>query len=157
MKNPSLPPWHFIVTCALLAATLTASNLSANRTSESLVQPLDTISRQIAGFIGIDNPPLDAHMLQTLNATTYLGRTYEKPALRADLFIAFYAQQRAGESMHSPKHCLPGAGWEIWDYDVAEVTANHQTFKINKYAISHEGERRLVLYWYQSKNRIIAS
>lgn len=153
----SLLPGHFIATFVLLGATLTAARLSVYRKSDSLVQPLDTISRKIAGLTGTDNPPLDGHTLHALKATTYLGRTYEKPGFSADLFIAFYAQQRAGESMHSPKHCLPGAGWEIWDYDVADVTADHRTFRVNKYAISHEGERRLVLYWYQSKNRIIAS
>lgn len=157
MKSRSLFPWPFIATFALLAATLTASKLSAYRKSEPLLQPLDTISREIAGFVGTDNPPLDVHTLHALNTTSYLERTYQKSGIRADLFIAFYAQQRAGESMHSPKHCLPGAGWEIWDYDVAEITTNHQTFKVNKYAISHEGERRVVLYWYESKNRIIAS
>lgn len=153
----SLLSGQFIGTFALLAATLMASKLSSHRKSDFLAQPLETISRNIAGFVGVDNPPLDEHTLHALNPTTYLGRTYTKPGLAADLFISFYAQQRAGESMHSPKHCLPGAGWEIWSYNVATVTAGDQTFTINKYSISHEGERRLVLYWYQSKERIIAS
>src|SRR5262249_5895980 len=75
----------------------------------------------------------------------------------ADLFVAFYAQQRAGESMHSPKHCLPGAGWEIWNYASMDIPVNGQIYKINKYSISREGVRSVVLYWYQSKGRIIAS
>lgn len=159
MRNPapSLFSWHFVGTFALLAATLAASKLSSHRKSDLLAYPLDTISRQIAGFVGTDNPPLDDHTLHALAPTSYLGRTYQNSGLAADLFIAFYAQQRAGESMHSPKHCLPGAGWEIWNYDIAEVTAGNRTFKINKYSISHEGDRRLVLYWYQSKERIVAS
>ena len=57
--------------------------------------------------------------------------------------------------MHSPKHCLPGSGWEIWNYASTDIPAGDESFTINKYSISHEGERRLVLYWYQSKNRII--
>ena len=59
--------------------------------------------------------------------------------------------------MHSPKHCLPGAGWEIWNYESTPIPVNGRTVSVNKYSISHEGERRLVLYWYQSRNRIIAS
>jgi EpsI family protein len=32
-----------------------------------------------------------------------------------------------------------------------------QVVRINKYAIQNQGFRRLILYWYQSRNRIIAS
>ena len=59
--------------------------------------------------------------------------------------------------MHSPKHCLPGAGWEIWNYGTTEIPTNAGSVRVNKYSISDSGERRLVLYWYQSKGRIIAS
>ena len=144
-------------TFLLLAATLTASKLASNRVPAALALPLDTIGRQILGYTGTDNPPITDNVLRELKPTSYLVRTYTKGALQADLFIAFYAQQRAGESMHSPKHCLPGAGWEIWNYQSANIPVGANTFKVNEYSISHEGERRLVFYWYQSKSRIIAS
>jgi EpsI family protein len=146
-----------VATFLLLAATLAASKLTSNHTSEFLARPLDTIDRQILGYTGTDNPPITENVLKELKPSSYLVRTYSKGDLKADLFIAFYAQQRAGESMHSPKHCLPGSGWEIWNYQSANIPANGQTFTVNEYSISHEGERRLVLYWYQSRNRVIAS
>lgn len=150
-------PWHLTGTLLLLAVTLAASKLTSHRVSEVLAQPLDSIGRNIAGFTGSDNPPLDAGVLAQLKCSTYLSRTYRRPGTQADLFIAFYAQQRAGESMHSPKHCLPGAGWEIWDHGAEDIAAGGRSFKINRYSISNSGERKLVLYWYQSKGRIIAS
>jgi len=155
MRSSSSVP--IIATFLLLAATLTASRMASNRHAEPLTNPLDTIDRQILSFTGTDNPPLTENVLTALAPTSYLARTYSNGSLRADLFIAFYAQQRAGESMHSPKHCLPGSGWEIWNYQSANIPVNSNSFKVNEYSISHEGERRLVLYWYQSKNRIIAS
>jgi EpsI family protein len=148
---------NLIGTFLLLAATLTVSQLAATRKSALLAKPLESIDLRIAGFNGTNNPPLDEHTLHALQPTSYLVRNYRKPGQQAELFIAFYAQQRAGESMHSPKHCLPGSGWEIWNYGSAEIPVNGPTFNVNRYSISREGERRLVLYWYQSKNRIIAS
>jgi EpsI family protein len=144
-------------TLVLLGATLVASKMTAHRRSGELATPLETLPRQIGEFSGTDNPPLKENVLKELKATQYLSRTYRRPGLDADLFIAFYAQQRAGESMHSPKHCLPGAGWEIWDYGAVDVPANGRVFRINKDYINHEGNRRVVLYWYQSKERIFAS
>jgi EpsI family protein len=149
--------WQFAVAILLLAGTLTASKLTAKRKNDSLAQPLDTIPRAISGFVGIDTPDLGPGTLSALRCDSYLSRLYHKPGLDADLFIAYYAQQRSGESMHSPKHCLPGAGWEIWDYGNAVVPVGSRAFSVNRYSISHDSTRRVVLYWYQSKNRVIAS
>ena len=149
--------WHLVGTVFLLAATLMASGLTANRKAASLAQPLNTIDTHIAGFAGSDRPALDQRVLATLLSDAYLSRVYRKSNIEADLFIAYYAQQRSGESMHSPKHCLPGAGWEIWDYASTDIPVGGHSFTINKYSISHDSERMLVLYWYQSKARIIAS
>jgi EpsI family protein len=150
--------WRLVLTVVLLAATLMGSKLADNRKSESLAQPLDTIGTNIAGFTGnAENLPLGPGAWEALKCDAYLSRIYRKAGIDADLFIAYYAQQRSGESMHSPKHCLPGAGWEIWDYASMDVPVGRRSFRINKYSISHEGDRRLVLYWYQSKTRIIAS
>jgi len=150
-------PWHLVGTFLLLTATLAASKLTSNRRSEPLRSPLDSIDRHIAGFTGVDNIALTDGVLAQLKPTEYLSRTYQKGGLQADLFIAYYAQQRAGESMHSPKHCLPGAGWEIWDYGSTHIPVSGRRFAVNKYSIANSGQRMLVLYWYQSKGRIIAS
>ena len=143
-------------TIILLASTLTVANLTAHRKIETLAEPLESIQREIDGFSSIDNPALPEGTLRELRATSYLSRTYKKAGIPADLFIAYYAQQRAGESMHSPKHCLPGSGWEIWNYGFAGISANGKRIQVNQYSIRHETSRAVVLYWYQSKGRIIA-
>ena len=149
--------WHALIVLLLLSATLVAAKLSEPRVPELLAQPLDTIPWNIAGFTGSANPPLSEGVLGKLLADSYLLRTYRKDDMPADLFIAFYARQRAGESMHSPKHCLPGSGWEIWNYGNTEIPVNGRPVTVNEYSINHAGDRRVVLYWYQSKTRIIAS
>jgi EpsI family protein len=148
---------HCVAAVLLLTATLAASKLSSLRPSGSLVQPLDTIERNIGGFTATDNPALSDRVLGRLLPTAYVSRTYHKPGMDLDLFIAFYAQQRAGESMQSPKHCLPGAGWEIWDYGNIPIPVGDRNLIVNSYHISRDSSRMLVLYWYQSKGRIIAS
>lgn len=148
---------HFVVTVVLLAATLTASQVTSDRKAEPLLAPLSTIPLQIGSFTGGENPSLAAGVLNELKATDYISRTYRQTDLDADLFIAFYSRQRAGQSMHSPKHCLPGSGWEIWDYATMDLPLANQRVTINKYSISHAGDRKVVLYWYQSKDRVFAS
>jgi|SRR5579862_408973 len=149
--------WQFPVTVLLLGATLAASGMSERRRPDYLARPLEDIDSQFAGWHAVADEALGARVLKVLLPTSYLSRTYRKDDRNLGLFIAFYAQQRAGESMHSPKHCLPGSGWEIWNYDTALVPVNGQSVKVNKYYVHHASQRALMFYWYQSKQRIIAS
>jgi EpsI family protein len=148
---------YFLATAVLLGGTLAAARLTDQRRPELPARPLSNIPAAIDGWTGTDAAPLDERTLAVLRPTSYLNRTYLRGRERAQLFIAYYAEQRAGESMHSPKNCLPGSGWEIWNYGSVAVPAGGQAVKINRYSIQNNGTRLVVLYWYQSGQRIVAS
>lgn len=147
----------FAITTGLLLATILFGGITERRIPEPLAFPLDQIGSQIAGWTEVKQGELDPQTLKTLDPTSYLSRTYQKNALQLDLFIAYYAQQRAGESMHSPKHCLPGAGWEIMQRDSATVETMGKHIEINQFVIQNLGTSAVILYWYQSRNRIVAN
>jgi EpsI family protein len=147
----------FILTSGLLVATLATAKFTERQNSAPLAAPLATISNQLAGWSATADEKLPDRVAGTLAASSYLTRGYRRGKDELSVFIAFYEQQHAGESMHSPKHCLPGGGWEIWDYGSAQVPVGSQKVKINKYFIQHSGQRAVMLYWYQSPQRIIAS
>ena len=154
MKKSVVP---FAATTTLLLATTLLSGLTARRIAEPLAAPLDRIDATIDDWHAAGDHVLPAATLHALAPTAYLVRTYQKANVPLDLFIAYYAQQRAGESMHSPKHCLPGAGWEIWNHDSALIPVHGKTVRINKYSIQNSGSRMVMFYWYQSMTRIVAS
>ena len=147
----------FLATAALLLGTLVFGRTVARRIPEQLAQPLSTIGADIAGWSAAEDRTLDARVLKSLVPTSYLSRSYRKSNEHLDLFVAYYAEQKSGESMHSPKHCLPGGGWEIWQYDSAAVKLNNRIEHINKYSIENNGTRMLMFYWYQSGSQIVAS
>jgi EpsI family protein len=149
--------WRFAAVTLLLGGTLAASRLSEHRTRDSLARPLSGIPNQIDGWVGADAAPLGGRVLEILAPTSYLERVYQRGSQQLSLFIAYYDQQRSGESLHSPKNCLPGSGWEIWNYGSVWIPVDGQKVKINEYSIQKDGNRQLVLYWYQSRQRIIAS
>lgn len=95
-----------------------------------------------------------------LKADDYMLRKYQDPSGKSvDMFVAYYKTQAAGESMHSPKNCLPGSGWTpiVNDRVVLKNDAQGKPVEINRYVIENGGERALVLYWYQANGRTIAS
>jgi EpsI family protein len=147
----------YCLTIAMLLATLAASQLSDQRIPESLAAPLDSIAGQLAGWQADKEHELDSRALSRLQPTSYLARTYRKNNRSLELFVAYYAAQRAGENMHSPRHCLPGSGWEIWRNGTAELQTGHGPETVNHYLVHKADERMVILYWYQSSDRMIAS
>lgn len=101
---------------------------------------------------------VDKETQDILKADDTLSRVYKNPAgVDASLWVAAFRTQRNGKAPHSPKNCMPGAGWtqqssENYSLDVglsAPIT-------VNKYVIVHGQEQELVLYWYQSRDRVVA-
>jgi EpsI family protein len=125
-----------------------------------LRRPLAELPHQLGSWELVQTESFDESTLGVLKADDYLGRLYRNPTGRyADLFIAYYRAQQAGESMHSPKHCLPGSGWEPLQTDriLLGMDSSGTPIRINRWVIEKDGQRELVLYWYQEHGRVIAS
>jgi EpsI family protein len=101
--------------------------------------------------------PLDAGTVRVLQADDYISRSYVRGAIAADLFIGYYATQEHG-AMHSPMNCLPAAGWQPMSIGrVRLTTAGAAPIDANRYVIQQGLDKRLVLFWYQSHGRTVAS
>jgi EpsI family protein len=154
MKRSQVP---VVVTTLILAGTLLASLTAENRMPHPLARSLDQIPMQIDGWTAVPGRVPGARELELLGATSYLSRDYSRAGQSLNLFITYYAIQRAGESMHTPKNCLPAAGWEILNYDKADIQFDARAQQINKFTIQSGDAKQIVLYWYQTRDRVIAS
>jgi EpsI family protein len=95
-----------------------------------------------------------------LRADDYLVRNYASTnGSVASFYIGYYATQRNGATYHSPLNCLPGAGWTMADGALVRVTppGGSHSFDANRYVIQNNGEKQLMIYWYQGRGRSIAS
>jgi EpsI family protein len=95
-----------------------------------------------------------------LKSDDYLLRSYRDSQGRtAEMFVAYYAFQQAGETMHSPKNCLPGWGWKPVQNDHIALASGSdgRPIEINRYIVEKDGRQSVVLYWYQAHGRVIAS
>ena len=74
------------------------------------------------------------------------------------LYVGFYQSQRTGATYHSPKNCLPGAGWQFMESDIIPLTMPDQaSISVNKVLIQKGLEKQVILYWYHDRGRVIAS
>jgi EpsI family protein len=147
----------YVATLGMLSAALALGTWSQHRPTESLFRPLQEIPVSLNGWHSVQEQQLTPSVENKLRASSYLSRTYSNGQANLDLFIAYYAMQRAGESMHSPKHCLPGAGWDISQHETVDLALPGRTVEVNRYDIQKGTEHATTLYWYQSRDRIIAN
>jgi len=125
------------------------------------IRPLSDFPREVAGWRMIKEGYVDAETQAVLKADDTLSRTYASPKyqLPPNLFVAFFKTQRSGKAPHSPKNCLPGAGWEQSRSDSLRVAVPSfaQPIEVNRYVVARGDEKSVVLYWYQSQKRVVAS
>jgi EpsI family protein len=77
-----------------------------------------------------------------------------------NFYSAYYASQRKGESVHSPRSCLPGGGWEIQSLtqrDIPGVKVGEVPLRVNRVLISYGEQKQVVYYWFQQRGRVITN
>src|SRR6185369_2228351 len=151
--------WRFVVAVLLLSGA--AIVLQARNGAEIIPAhpPLGSFPRSLNGWNSTDIA-LTQDVLDVLGPGDFLLRNYGDPqgAQNISLFIAYFPSQRAGDTIHSPNNCLPGAGWA--PVRTGRITLNvpgHDPFEVNRYLIAKGEERQLVLYWYWAHDRAVAS
>jgi EpsI family protein len=120
--------------------------------------PLRELPRTLTDWKGQDHF-MDQQTLEILQLDDYLDRVYTDGKEHAvEVYIAYYSSQRTGDTIHSPKNCLPGSGWEpMRSRHLAVQVSNGPAIVVNEYIIEKGLDRQLVLYWYQGRGRVVAS
>ena len=145
----------------ILAAAAAYLSHASHAEAMPVRQSLATFPARIDGWEGHPAPDFDARVMSVLGVDEYVNRTYLRAEQTAGLYIGYYESQRQGDSIHSPLNCLPGAGWQPIDshritIDVPGAPGS-QSIAVNRVLIEKGDDRQVVLYWYQSHGRIVAS
>ncbi|MGH9417128.1 MAG: exosortase C-terminal domain/associated protein EpsI [Terriglobales bacterium] len=154
-------PNHFGFRCAALAAvlllTLAGMAVFLHPAAPPPSLPLGQFPMQLGSWRG-QALPMTAETLTALHLHDYVNRVYFGPDQRAvGLYIAYYPRQTYGDDIHSPKHCLPGTGWQPISTGALTVLLAGRTIQVNRYLVARGSERELILYWYQQQGRVIRS
>jgi EpsI family protein len=153
------PKFRFAVTAALL---LGAALLLHGRNRGEIIPSrvaLSSFPRTLGDWTSTDLP-ISKDVLDVLGPGDFLLRDYRTSDTQSPvgLFIAYFPSQRSGDTIHSPKNCLPGAGWAPVRADkITMILPGRNVFPANRYLIAKGEDRQLVLYWYWAHDRGVAS
>lgn len=108
------------------------------------------------------NDYLSQEYLDGLRLTDYTIINYATPesGSSVNFYSAYYQSQRKGVSVHSPKGCIPGDGWQITEFgqsDIPGITLEGNPIEVNRAVIQKRTSRQLVYYWFQQRGRSITN
>ena len=121
-------------------------------------QPLRDLPYTVGEWSGQEHP-LSERMVQAVSVSDYTNRFYFANGMApVQLYVGYYGSQKTGDTIHSPKNCLPGAGWDPVRSGFTTISvAGGRQIVVNEYVIQQDQNKQLVFYWYQGRGRVVAS
>ncbi|MEO8333657.1 MAG: exosortase C-terminal domain/associated protein EpsI [bacterium] len=148
--NKYLPGGLLVVGCLMLFSTRSQKEVP-------LVGSLETVLPTWGDYT-VKAQTISPEERKIAGMSDYVARMYSKDSTIAfTTYVGYYDRQTQGKSMHSPRNCLPGAGWEILRAESGTVTAGGTAHTVNKYQLKNGAIQALVLYWYQGRGRVVAN
>lgn len=147
-----------------VGAALATLGVRAQRSLPLRAGLAETVPAVFDGY-GSRDLTLSAEEARAAGVSTYLARVFTPsdtasagatPAF-AMLYVGYYDRQTQGRTIHSPRNCLPGSGWEPLTNELLSVPTEGGTVTVNRYLLQKGTERALVLYWYQGRGRVASN
>jgi len=156
MRTP--PDRTLILVPLVLGAQAILTHWIAARELLPEAPDLSTFPAAFGDWRQVSEDPIAADVARELRADRLLSRTYgEGPgASYANLFVAWFQSQRGEAQPHSPKVCLPGAGWLAESGERVTLATAAGSISVNRMVIVRRNQRAVVLYWYQNPRRVTA-
>ncbi|MBX9604825.1 MAG: VPLPA-CTERM-specific exosortase XrtD [Gammaproteobacteria bacterium] len=154
-------PASFLACLVLVSVSCVVSLVVGNR--PEITPPrsdFEEFPLQVGEWVG-KREMLDKIYIDALKFTDYALINFRRDdnAAPVNFYVAYYGSQRAGESAHSPRSCIPGGGWKIEGLDTLEVplSAAGVPLRVNRVEIGMGDNRQLVYYWFQQRGRVITN
>jgi EpsI family protein len=140
----------------LSIGVVASAGAGAQRTMPLRAPLAEVVPVEIEGRRGLDQT-VSENEQRIAGMDSYVLRAYAStdPSLAAfSVYVGYYEYQTRGHTIHSPKNCLPGAGWEPLTSGTAMVATPDGLVQVTRYLLQRDEERAVVLYWYQGRGRI---
>jgi EpsI family protein len=150
--------WQRYLPAAILGVGCLGVALGSNRQRAiPLAAPLATLPSEFGRYHGTDQV-IGTEEQRVAGMSSYLLRSFSSDGVPAfSVYVGYYDHQLQGKTIHSPKNCLPGAGWEAVASSTEMISTAAGPARVNRYLLVNEGQKALVYYWYQGRGRVEAN
>lgn len=152
------PPARVMVSCTLLLGSFFFLHLRSTGDVVPIRKALDSFPTVLGDWQARQGTLLEADIVNVLKVSDYVMRRYvDSGGGSVWLYVGYWATRRTGADIHSPKNCLPGAGWEPVEASRLTIVlpTPYAPITVNRYLVQKEQDMQVVLYWYQSHGRVM--
>jgi EpsI family protein len=97
-----------------------------------------------------------SQILEVLKPTDYLSRTYtDRNGIRVQLYVGYHGGGKESGEIHSPRHCLPGSGWQELASTRIDIDSQGGKVSLVKAVYSQGDRKEHFFYWFQVRDRTI--
>ncbi|MDD5034066.1 MAG: VPLPA-CTERM-specific exosortase XrtD [Methylococcaceae bacterium] len=157
-RERKLPKQFWVASFLLLAALGLSSTVERRQEIIPLRATFLDFPLKLGEWVG-RRQVLEQQYIDALKFEDYILADYLKSGdlIPVNFYSAYYASQRQGESIHSPRSCLPGGGWQIQSLERVPVNldAGNAPLTVNRVLIQKGEDRQLVYYWFRQRGRNI--
>jgi len=122
-----------------------------------LAAPLDSVMPEFSGLTTVQQV-VGEQERRLAGMTDYVARAYRSDtAVVFTTLVSYYEKQVQGTTIHSPRNCLPGSGWEIIKPGRRQLVVDGSPHVVNSYLLKNGSSVALTYYWYQGRGRVVAS
>jgi len=122
-----------------------------------LPAPLRTALPTVAGY-RVEDQQISAEEQQVAGMSDYVARVYLRDSTAVfSTLVTYYESQAQGKTIHSPRNCLPGAGWEILRAGTRKLSVDGASRTVNQYILKNGTATAVAYYWYQGRGRVVAN
>jgi len=132
---------RFIITLILLITAIFINHAFSRAEMELPRQPLSEFPTTIGDWKVINEQSIGESSMAVLKVDDYIMRSYaNSKGDTIGLYIGYFKRQREGKQVHSPRQCLPNAGWytvESKEIVLPPKTAKAKSVSINYYLMEY--------------------
>lgn len=148
--------WRLFVPALLLAAGALLVAGARRQDVATLQRSLGEVPFHFAGF-SAERRAIDEGEQRVAGMSDYAYRVYraDDDSTRAfSVYVGYYDSQVTGRTIHSPRNCLPGAGWQVVESGTQSLQVAGAGVTVNRYILANGPMQALVYYWYQGRGRV---
>ena len=130
---------------------------SRSQSAVPLAAPLSTVLAVVPGY-RVQDQRISDEERSVAGMSDYVARVYWRDSVPVfTTFVSYYERQAQGRTIHSPRNCLPGAGWEVMTAGTTEVMMDGKKRTLNRTLLKNGAATAVVFYWYQGRGRVVAN
>ncbi len=150
-----------VIIAAIMLATMLLLYFVSHSEQIEPNKPFNTFPMRIGDWKGIPEK-FDPAVYDVLGVDDSVLANYSSNKRGSvNLYIGFYQSQKEGDLIHSPKNCLPGAGWNITKTAIETIDVSNEKAKrqinVIRLILEKDSQKQVVLYWFHARGKILSS